>query len=140
MVKVTRGELTMRNMFRYPAVRLICWYLALTLSGLFILPATAQAAFISPSEGTLAGMDVDTLAAVREALEKGILTEKLTALGLSPDEIRTRLDALTPEERQAVLADVDQIQAGGDGLVTLLLVVLLVILILKLMDKEITIK
>lgn len=130
----------MRNMFRYPAVRLICWYLALTLSGLFILPATAQAAFISPSEGTLAEMDVDAIAAVREALERGILTEKLTALGLSPDEIRTRLDALTPEERQAVLADVDQIQAGGDGLVTLLLVVLLVILILKLMDKEITIK
>jgi hypothetical protein len=130
----------MRKMVHYPAVRMICWYLAFTLSGLFILPAAAQAAFISPSAGTLAGMDVDALATVRDALEKGILTEKLTALGLAPDEIKVRLDALTPEERQAVLDDVDQIQAGGDGLVTLLLVVLLVILILKLMDKEITIK
>ncbi len=130
----------MRKMLRYPAVRLICWYLAFTLSGLFILPAAAQAAFISPSEGTLAAMDVDTLATVREALEKGLLTEKLTALGLSADEITARLDALTPDERQAVLDDTDKIQAGGNGIVTLLLVVLLVILILKLMDKEIIIK
>lgn len=130
----------MRKMLRYPAVRLICWYLAFTLSGLFILPAAAQAAFISPSEGTLAAMDVDTLATVREALEKGLLTEKLTALGLSADEITARLDALTLDERQAVLDDTDKIQAGGNGIVTLLLVVLLVILILKLMDKEIIIK
>lgn len=130
----------MRKMLYRPSVRLICWYLAFTLSGLFILPATVQAAFISPSEGALAGMDVDTLAAAREALEKGILTEKLAALGLTPDEIVARLDALTPEERQAVLEDADKIQAGGNGIVTLLLVVLLVILILKLMDKEITIK
>ncbi|MDF1524809.1 MAG: PA2779 family protein [bacterium] len=130
----------MRKMLRYPAVRLICWYLAFTLSGLFILPAAAQAAFISPSEETLAGMDVDTLATVREVLETGILTEKLASLGLSSDEIRTRLDGLTPEERQAVMEDLDQIQAGGNGVVTLLVVILLVIVILKLMDKEITIK
>ena len=130
----------MRKMLRYPAGRLICWYLAFTLSGLFILPGAAQAAFISPSEGTLAAMDIDTLATVREALEKGLLTEKLTALGLSADEIKARLDVLTPDERQAVIDDVDKIQAGGSGVVTLLLVVLLVVLILKLMDKEITIK
>ena len=130
----------MKKMLRYPAVRLICWYLAFTLSGFVILPATVQAGFISPSEGALAEMDVDALATMREALEKGILTEKLTALGLSADEITARLDALTPDERQAVLADMEQIQAGGNGLVSLLLVVLLVILILKLMDKEITIK
>ena len=35
---------------------------------------------------------------------------------------------------------VQSIQAGGNGVVTLLIVVLLVVLILKLMDKEITIK
>lgn len=130
----------MRKMLHYPAVRLVCWYLAFILSGLFILPAAAQAAFISPSHEILAGIDADAIAVVREALETGILTEKLTAVGLSPDEINTRLDALTPEEREAVLADVDQIQAGGNGVVTVLIIVLLVVLILKLMDKEITIK
>ena len=130
----------MRKMLRSPAVRLFCWYLAFTLSGLFMMPAAAKAAFISPSEEIVAGIDADTLVTVREALEDGVLTEKLTALGLSPEEIRTRIDALSPDERQAVLEEADRIQAGGDAVVTLLVIVLLVILILKLTDKEITIK
>lgn len=130
----------MRKILRFPAVRFLCWYMAFTLSGLFILPAVAQASFISTSERALAGLDADTLATVTDALENGVLTEKLTALGLSADEIQARLDALTPDEKQAVLAEADKIQAGGNGVVTVLIVILLVVLILKLMDKEITIK
>jgi hypothetical protein len=114
--------------------------MAFTLSGLFIMPAIVQAAFISTSEGTVARMDVETLATVTEALENDFLTEKLAALGLDADEINARLDALTPEERQAVLADVDKIQSGGNGVVTVLIIILLVVLILKLLDKEIVIK
>jgi len=129
----------MKKMLRYPAVRLICWYLAFTLSGFVMLPATAQAGFISPSEGTLVEMDADVLTTVREALEEGILTEKLTALGLSADEITARLDALTPDERQVVLADMEQIQAGGD-LVSILVIVALVLLILHLTDKQVTVQ
>lgn len=130
----------MRRILQYPAVRMVCWYLAFSISGLILLPAVAQAAFISPSESVLSGLHGDTLAVVRNALEEDVLAEKLAALGLSPEEIGSRLDALTADERQAVLADMDQIQAGGNGVVTILLVVLLVVLILKLMDKEITIK
>ena len=130
----------MRKVLRYPAFRVICWYLVFTLSGLFVLPATLQAAFISPSAKTLAEKDIDRLADVREALENDLLAEKLTSLGLLPEEIKARLDSLTPEERQAVLTDIDHVQAGGNGIVTLLIVILLVILILKLLDKEIVIK
>jgi hypothetical protein len=85
-------------------------------------------------------MDADVIAAVREALEEGILTEKLTALGLSADEIKARLDALTPDERQAVLADMEQIQTGGSALVTALLIVALVFLILHLTDKTVKVE
>ena len=130
----------MRKMLSYPAVRLICWYLVFTFSGFFILPAAAQAAFISPSEGALSGMDIDAVERVRAALENNVIEEKLVALGLSPDEIRVRLDSLSSEERQAVLEDIDQVQAGGNGIVTVLIVILLVVLILKLLDKEIIIK
>jgi len=85
-------------------------------------------------------MDVDAIASVREALEEGILTEKLTALGLSADEIKARLDALTPDERQAVLADMEQIQAGGSAIVTALVIVALVLLILHLTDKTVKVE
>ncbi|MGD8353042.1 MAG: PA2779 family protein [Pseudomonadota bacterium] len=130
----------MKQMLCHPAVRLICWYLVFTLSGVFVTPLTAQAAFISPSQEILSGVKPGSLEAVKESLENGLLSEKLTALGLSPDEIRIRLDSLTPDERQAVIDDVDQIQAGGNGVVTLLIIILLVVLILKLSDKEIIIK
>jgi len=130
----------MRKVLRYPAFRLICWYLVFTLSGLFALPATVQAAYISSTARILSDGNTDGLEAVREALEEELLTEKLASLGLSSEEIRTRLDSLTPEERQVVLADIDKVQAGGNGIVTLLVIVLLVVLILKLLDKEIVIK
>ncbi|UCG38993.1 MAG: PA2779 family protein [bacterium] len=133
----------MRRILHFPLARAICWYLTLTLSGIAFLPPVAHAAFISPSRANVADMDAGALARVREALEDQFLQERLASLGLSPDEIRSRLDSLDGQERQAVLADVERIQAGGNGLgalVTLAVLVLLVLLILKLYDKEITIK
>ena len=88
-------------------------------------------------------MEVTSVEGIQAALENEILKERLSALGLSSEEIRARLDTLSTEERLAVMADVEQLQAGGDGfgtLVSLAVLVLLVILIIKLMDKEITIK
>ena len=133
----------MRRILTLPAVKAVCLYLVVVLSGAVALPSAAHAAFISPSENVLAGLDVTSLEGIRAALEDELLTERLTALGLSPEEIQVRLDSLTVQERQAVMADVEKLQAGGDGLgalVSLAVLVLIIILILKLMDKEITIK
>jgi hypothetical protein len=133
----------MRKILTLPIVKAVCLYLVIVLSGAVALPSAAYAAFISPSESVLAGVDVTSLEGIRAALEDELLTERLTALGLSPDEIQARLDSLTVQERQAVMADVEKLQAGGDGfgaLISLAVLVLIIILILKLMDKEITIK
>jgi hypothetical protein len=108
-----------------------------------MMPVTVNAAFISPSEITLAEVDANTLSEVRMALENELLTERLGELGLSSAEIKSRLDALSPEEHAAVLEDMERIQSGGDGastLISLAVLVLLIVLIIKLMDKEITIK
>ncbi|MDF1536464.1 MAG: PA2779 family protein [bacterium] len=133
----------MKKILEMPAVKVVCLYLVLVLSGAAALPSAAQAAFISPSENALAQMDVTSVDGIRAALENELLTERLSALGLSSEEIRARLDSLTVQERQAVMADVGKLQAGGDGvgtLVSLAVLVLIIILIIKLMDKEITIK
>jgi len=65
-------------------------------------------------------------------------------MGLASEEISRRLDSLSPEEHQAVLDQMEKIQAGGDGgvgsLVGLAVLVLLIVLIVKLLDKEIIIK
>lgn len=133
----------MRKMLIHPAVKLVCLYLILFLSGIIMAPETARAAFISPSEDFVAGMDAGTLSSVRLALEDELLTERLSRLGLSAEEIRNRLEILSPQEHEAVLAELEGIQAGGDGvgtLVSLAVLVLIIILIIKLLDKEIIIK
>ena len=124
----------MTKILRSPVARMTCWYLAFVLSGIVFLPGAVQAAFIPTTEGELAGTSGDLLAEVRGALEDQLLAEKLTALGLSPEEVQVRIDSLTLEERQAVMADLEKVQAGG-GLVSLAVLVILVIVILKLMDK-----
>lgn len=134
----------MRRMLGKPACRLVCWYLALFLSGAVLFPGTAGAALVSPSEGALAGMDEDVLSSVTLALEDELLSERLARTGLSSDEIQNRLESLSSEERQAVLDQLESLQAGGDGgigtLVSVAVLILLVILIVKLLDKEIIIK
>ena len=124
----------MTKILRMPVVRMMCWYLVFTLSGMLFLPSAVQAAFIPTAPGELTGMSSDLLAEARVALEDQLLAEKLTALGLSPEEVKARLDSLTLEERQAVMADLEKVQAGG-SLVGIAVLVLLVVLILKLMDK-----
>jgi hypothetical protein len=132
-----------RKILYIPMVRLICWYLAFFLAGITLMPATVYAAFISPSEVELARTAPDMISDVRMALENDLLTERLEALGLSSEEIAKRLENLSPEEHEAVLADIENIQSGGDGtgaLISLAILILLILLIIKLMNKEITIK
>jgi hypothetical protein len=132
-----------RKMLHIPLVRLVCWYLALFLSGIALMPVTVNAAFISTSKANLTEADDNVLSEVRLALENSLLAERLGELGLSSGEIKDRLEALSPEEHEAVLEDMERIQAGGDGagtLISLAILVLLIILIIKLLDKEITIK
>jgi hypothetical protein len=124
----------MTKILRSPVARMTCWYLTFVLSGIVFLPGAVQAAFIPTTQGELTGTNGDLLTEVRDALEDQLLAEKLTALGLSPEEVQVRLDSLTLEERQAVMADLEKVQAGG-GIVGLAILVLLVVLILKLMDK-----
>jgi hypothetical protein len=104
----------MRKILALPMVKTLCLYLVLVLSGVAALPTAAHAAFISPSENVLAGMDITSLEGIRAALENELLNERLAALGLSSEEIQARLDSLTAEERLAVMADVEKLQTGGD--------------------------
>jgi len=95
-----------------------------------VLPTIAAAEFIR-STGTTsdeaAWIDLSTLQA---ELENELIQEKLEQLGLSPEEVQARVDSLTPEQRDAVVQQLEATQAGGAETVTMSWVVLLLILIL----------
>jgi len=126
----------MGRILERPFSKGICLYLVFVFSGVFALPIAAQAAFLPSSDNILNEMEVTSLVEVRAALEDDLLTERLTALGLSPEEIRTRLDALTAEERQAVMDHLEELQTGGSDILTLALVALIAVVIYLLLKKD----
>lgn len=80
---------------------------------------------------------------VQLALENELVRAKLTAYGLTADEVDRKLDQMTDEQIHLLAQASDDILAGGDGVgfvIGVLLVILLVVLIVKLLDRSIVIK
>jgi hypothetical protein len=73
---------------------------------------------------------------IQRALETEIVKEKLNAYGLTSDEINQKLQGMTDEQIHMLAQASDDILAGADDglgiLIAILIIVLLVILILKL--------
>ena len=89
---------------------------------------------------TLRGEEVGK---IQRALENEILIEKFKAYGLSPGEIKDKLQSMSDEQIHLLAQASDQLLVGGDGwevVIAILIIILLVVLILKLMDKQVVIK
>lgn len=73
-------------------------------------------------------------ARLQAALDRADLAALLQARGVSTDELRARVDALTDAEAQRMVAQIDQAPAGGDvlGILFTVFIVLLVTDILGL--------
>jgi len=125
----------LKNILTLPVTRWTAGYLVLFFAGVFALPPVVEAAFISSPKAHFEGMSPDAIAQVQAALEDEYLAEHLCSLGLSPSEIQQRLSNLTIEERESILSRIDSLQAGGDGIVGLLIICVLVYFILKMTDK-----
>jgi hypothetical protein len=73
---------------------------------------------------------------IQRALETEIVKEKLNAYGLTSDEVNQKLQGMTDEQIHMLAQASDDILAGADDglgvLIAILIIVLLVILILKL--------
>ncbi|HEY8369204.1 MAG TPA: PA2779 family protein [Thermodesulfobacteriota bacterium] len=124
---------------------LVLVVLLVTLPVLVAAPA-AQAAFAPTAAVDAAGRAIDReedLRAIRSALERRQVEQRLVDLGIDPAEARARIEALSDEEIHAAADQVRALMPGGDGLglvIGVLIVVLLVIVILKLLGKEIIIR
>ncbi|MBI3392607.1 MAG: PA2779 family protein [Nitrospirae bacterium] len=102
------------------------WLVFAVLAFWALVPAAGLAAPVpSPVE-----IEADR-AIVSSALEQQVVRERLAALGLAPEEIQARLDALTPDDIHAIAANVSAsggVEAGGDGAAVLVLVLIIAFL------------
>lgn len=80
---------------------------------------------------------------VQRVLESKMVSDKLTSMGLSADEVRERLAKLTDAELHQFAKQIDSLYPGGDALgaiIAILIIVILVLFILKMTDRKIIIK
>jgi hypothetical protein len=130
------------NQFRL----LIVWVLVVAIISLTFETRESSAALL-PS---VAAMDLGALGPDREssmkriqsALESRLIVQRLSDFGLTPAEIRSRLDQLSDQQVHEVATQLDALQPGGDALgtvVVLLVIAILVVVLLQLTGHKIII-
>jgi hypothetical protein len=86
-----------------------------------------------PSQGAMLATDSTLGAAQREQvsrlLERADVQAKLRSFGVSADDVRTRVAALTDEEVSQLAAKIDSLPAGGDGIIGAIVLVFIILLI-----------
>ncbi len=125
-------------------------YLIAALLAISSLAGPAEAMLLpAPHEAPHAGQSALSLdraadiAKIQASLETKELRQRLLDYGLTPDETAARIDKLSDEQVHQLAANMDSLQAGGDGLGLVLgvvIIALLVILIIYLLEGRIVIK
>jgi len=123
----------------WTAVLMVGWW-----GALHVAPAAAALApsRVSGATAIATARDADLLV-VQRALEHKMVAQKLRDYGVSPDEARIRLAAMSDEDLHTLASASKGLPSGGDGLgalVTILIIILLVIVILKLLNKDIIVR
>lgn len=94
--------------------------------------AVANQAMIS-TQAVVAELDrAQTEQKISEYLSRTEVKEELMKRGVSAEEVSSRLASLSETELRALSSQVEQARAGGDILVTILIVVLIIFLIKRI--------
>jgi hypothetical protein len=86
----------------------------------------------------------EDLAKVQSFLENRIVVQKLVDYGVSPEEAKAKVEAMSAQDLHRLASLTDRAAAGTDDglglLIGLAILVILIIVILKLMNKEVVVR
>ena len=107
------------------------------------LRGVAEAGVIASSiEG--AGSRVEDMAKVQSFLENKVVVQKLVDYGVSPAEAMAKVQAMSAQDLHRLASLTDRAAAGTDSgigiLIGLAVLIILIIVIFKLMNKEIVVR
>lgn len=98
-----------------------------------LIVATAGTALPLPATAGMIGTESVTAAASRDrigaALARDDVRARLEASGVRPDDVQARVAALTDDEAAQLAQQLDQLPAGGDGIVGAIVLVFIVLLV-----------
>jgi hypothetical protein len=111
------------------------------LAGFIVVPREAEASFISHTPKELSGLEQGALETLQIAFENELVTERLSELGLTKEEVIQRLNRLNPDEREIVLRNLDNLHPGGgnigqDLLETLIILISVALVLLLLLPSS----
>ena len=91
-----------------------------------------------------AGSRVEDMAKVQSFLENKVVVQKLVDYGVSPAEAMAKVKAMSSQDLHRLASLTDRAAAGTDSalgfLIGLAILVILIIVIMKLMNKEIVVR
>lgn len=108
--------------------KLAAIFMSVLLSWMGLAATTASAAMVDTSATISEYSLAEDKAALKSALDRDDVRERLLDLGISIDDVDTRIDALTADELASLKANMDDMPAGA-GAVGLLAFVVLVFFI-----------
>lgn len=122
----------------------ICWMVLLAFCYLSLVPANGNAALIESrlADGSFAAERQGQIETIRQALEQQVVAQRLADFGLSPADISAKLPTMSDEQLHQLAGLSRDIAGGGalEAVIAVLLIVFLVVVIMKLMDREIVIR
>ena len=105
----------------------MAWFLSVMLALMPIIPTHAAMIgtdqIIDPAPTHLARDHVN------ELLSSEAAQQQLLELGVSPEEVTRRIDSLSDSELARINQGVDQLNAGGDSILSVLLIIFIVFVI-----------
>ncbi len=122
--------------------------LAFAVFSIAAVPAKSMAYVVAADavtdvEVAVSGDRASDMETVQRTLESKIVAKRLSALGLSADEVTERLEGLTDADLHHFASQVESLNPGGglvSGLGAILVILLLVLIALKMTDRKIIIK
>ena len=131
------------------SLRKAAWFVmvALLMAGwlgiLGSLRGIAEAGIIASHLSEAANRSED-LAKVQSFLENKIVLQKLLDYGVSPEEAKAKVQAMSARDLQRLASLTDRAGAGADDglglLIGLAILIILIIVILKLMNEEVIVR
>jgi hypothetical protein len=125
------------------------WFvvLALTMAGwmglLGSLRGVAEAGLIASHLSETNARSED-LGKIQSFLENKIVVQKLVDYGVSPEEAKAKVEAMSTQDLHRLASLTDRVAAGTDSgigiLIGIAVLIILIIVILKLMNKEVIIR
>lgn len=115
------------------AFKTVVLYLAFVFFLVGSIPRNSWAYFLESQQALSFSREAD-MNKIQRVLESKMVSQRLSELGLSVDEINSRLDDLSDADMHQFASRLDSLMPGGDAGVTIILLLVITILVLVIIQ------